>query len=155
MLLLSCTQDSEAAVRARLGALVALGDTLHFDSRSTCTAGMFDAAGVTPKSPVRLVRSGREAWDLARRGQVIGFDIEGWSPSDISARLREVDREMGIGVVLAGVGARGCLTAEVETAYVAALKSLETLMIWDGEARTLVLLDRAARRVFYLSEGAS
>ena len=142
--------DREAELRAEIGDWVAPGATLYFDSRMTCTAARFETLSARPLPAVAMARSLDAALGHIEAGRVVGFDLEGVSPTLISEAVMSADLPDGIGLLSAGVGGKDCMDDAEKTLYFAALNDPAVTMIYVPQGDMLLLLDATAKQVFVL-----
>jgi|GEM_PF-2917639 len=144
-----CAMDAEAKVRADVDRWVDIGATLYFDSRMSCTAGVFSLSSDEVKSTAVHAVTIREGLSILRRGETAKFQSNTLSPNDISAQVNSMDMSVGNGMIASGLAARDCLSDAWKDAYQAALVTQGATLIFQREDNTLVLVDHASRQVFF------
>ena len=147
--LTGCAMDREAKVRALLGAWVELGSTTWFRSTMDCTAAVFRTETPNPAPEVQQVRSVRQGLMLLGHDITVGFGIGGLSPTQISEKVMQADLPKGLGVLSAGLAARGCMDEATERSYLSALGSEHALLIFVPSRNVLAVLDRAGQQIFF------
>ena len=148
--LVGCGADDETELRAELGDWVKPGATLYFESRLTCTAARFETRSQRPLPRVAMARDLGEAMRHVAAGRVVAFALEGQSPTQISEAVMSADLPDGIGLVSAGVAAKGCMGPEETARYLMALHNPGVMMIYAPQSDALVLLDTGAQEVFFV-----
>ena len=148
--LAGCAKDDEAKLRAEIADWVDPGATLYFDSRLTCTAARFETRSTRPLPKVVMVESLEQGIDRIAAGRVVGFALEGISPTRISEAVMSANLPGGIGIVSAGVGAKDCMDSAEQARYFEALNNPTVTMIYAPKANILMLLDVAAKQVFVM-----
>lgn len=148
-----CALDEEEEVRARLDGWLLLGETVYFESTRDCTAGFFALAGRTHRSGLTVSRNMRDGLARVRQGRAVAFDMPGRSPSEISERLVTEDLPHGLGVLSSGVTTTRCMTEEVKSAYVEALRARGGLLIFDTEDNALAVVTADRSHVFFARGG--
>jgi hypothetical protein len=144
-----CAMDREAEVRARLAEWVEPGDTLWFRSTMDCTAAVFRTKTVTPSPDVQRVTSVRQGLLLLGHDVIVGFDVDGLSPTQVSEEVMSADLPRGLGVLSSGVAAKGCMDEQTTRSYLSALHSDQAMLIFDPAGKVLAVLDRAGQRIFF------
>ncbi|MFT7594406.1 MAG: hypothetical protein ACI8R4_001727 [Paracoccaceae bacterium] len=148
--LAGCSLDKESAVRAQLGAWVKLGETLYFDSRFECTAGVFETGSDDVHLAAQTVSLVADGVRLIGQKRVVAFDVPGQSPTLVSEAIMSSDLPKGLGILNAGVGAKNCMDDEVQHAYLKVLTTPGGILIFDPAAKVMAILDRAGDRVFFM-----
>ncbi|AAV94402.1 hypothetical protein KQ247_14250 [Ruegeria pomeroyi] len=147
--LAACALDREAEVRAQLGGWMPLGDTLYFESKLECTAGVFATPADILQTKVRTVSTLRDGLAALSREAIVAFDLEGETPDQVSQAVMSADLPKGLGILASGLSARACMDEATKSAYLSALHSPAALLIFAPDNNALVILDRDRRQVFF------
>ncbi len=146
-----CDLDSEAELRAVLSHRVYLLDTVHFASKSTCTAGVFTLALSEFRKGYAGVTSISKGVELIEQGVAVHFIMPGHSPNAISEQVMTHDLPHGLGLVSAAVGpAENCMSEPVARGYFRVLMSEETDLVYLPADNSVLLLYRPEKLAFYL-----
>ncbi len=148
--LAGCAMDSEAELRTEISDWVVPGETLYFQSRQSCTAARFETRSPRPLPKVARAETLDQALRHIAAERVVGFLIDGVSPTRISEAVISANLPGGIGLLSAGVGGKGCLDEAEQARYFAALNDPAVTMIYAPQSNILMLLDMAAKEVFVL-----
>lgn len=147
--LAGCAMDKEQAVRAQVDAWVDIGETLHFNSQMGCTAAVFQLASTEVKSAAPHAVTIRDGMTLLAQIGAVSFQTPDLSPSDISAQINSMETSIGNGVLVAGLGARDCLTGDWKAAYLDALLAKGGILIFKRDGNALAIVDRRTQRVYF------
>lgn len=147
--LAGCAMDSETKVRDELGAWVNLGETVYFESRMDCTAALFKTRSTTVRASVNMVRTLPDGLRLIGAGETVGFDLAKQSPNAISEQVMSADLPNGLGLVSSGISGKNCMTDTVQRAYLTALTSDNSIMIYAPSNNALAVLDVQQGQVFF------
>lgn len=149
LVLAACAQDSEDAMRAKIGAWLSLGETVHFESSMDCTAAVFKANGPLTRSVVQSsgVLAGIE---LLNSGQPVAFILSGQSPHVVSERITSASLPDGVAILSSGVTGAKCLSDDLKQTYANTLVNPRARFIFDKDGRTLALFDADAHLLFVL-----
>lgn len=147
--LAACALDREAEVRAQLGGWMPLGDTLYFESKLECTAGVFATQADFLQGKVRTVSTLHDGLAALGKEATVAFELEGMTPDQVSQAVMSADLPKGLGVLSSGLSARACMDEDTKSAYLGALKSPAALLVFAPENNALVILDRDGRQVFF------
>ncbi|WP_146344736.1 hypothetical protein [Falsiphaeobacter marinintestinus] len=147
--LAGCAMDSEAKVRTQLGAWVNLGETVYFESRMDCTAALFKTRSTTARASVSMVRTLPDGLRLISAGETVGFDLPAQSPNAISQQVMSADLPNGLGLVSSGISGKNCMSDTVQRAYLTALTSDNSIMIYAPSTNALAVLDVQQGQVFF------
>ncbi|WP_164727008.1 hypothetical protein [Shimia sediminis] len=148
--LAGCAMDSEAAVRDELGQWVAIGATLHFDSRLSCTAARFETLSPHLLVGVRVASDLRDALQDISAGHSVAFAFANQSPTAVSEMVMSADLPDGLGLLSAGVGGKDCMDDAEQARYVAALNDTRVMMIYSPRTNAVTLLDPTRNEVFFV-----
>ena len=146
---MGCVLDKEASVRAQLAEWVVLGDTSYFNSERQCTAGVFQTKARNVTSRIDKVRSLKRGLRLIRQGKPVAFKVEGMTPGELQRNLDKANRSAGIAVLISGMGAKKCLTPELQQAFALALRGPDVIVMYDPQNNALALFERTRKRIFY------
>ncbi len=144
-----CSLDKEASVRAQLGKWVVLGDTSYFRSQKQCTAGLFQTRASKVKSKIVKVSSIDRGLRQIGKGRAVAFVVAGMTPAALHRELDQANRIAGLAILISGLGARGCLTPELKSAFAVALGRADVVLMYDPQNNAMALFETAAKRVFY------
>ncbi|MCE8509885.1 hypothetical protein KBY28_15650 [Ruegeria pomeroyi] len=147
--LAACALDREAEVRAQLGGWMPLGDTLYFESKLECTAGLFATQADFLQNKVRTVSTLNDGLAALSKEAIVAFDLEGETPDQVSQAVMSADLPKGLGILASGLSARACMDEGTRSAYLSALHSPAALLIFAPDNNALVILDRDRRQVFF------
>lgn len=143
----SCAREDEAALRARLGGWVSLGETVAFSARMDCAAGLFDVVDPQLKSALPVASHLGEALiTLGRIGRV-ALDDPAQSPDRLIIEAANSARPVGMAMRRAALEARACMSPAIEDAFHHALTAPDAVLIWDAATGTLIVLDRTRGRL--------
>lgn len=140
-------------MRARLAAWVSLGETLAFDAKMDCAAGLFRLVDDRVKSAMPLAGSLHEALHTLRRAGRVALDDRRQSPDQGIVDAANAERPVGMAMRGAALEGRACMSAGTGEAFHRALTARDALLIWDAESGALILLDRA-RGLLIVTMGA-
>lgn len=137
----ACGPEDEAELRARLETWFSLGDTLAYEARGACSAGVFalvdiqvasdmPVADSLPEMLVNLARTGRSAWKAADT-----------APDAMMVDAANRARPIGMAMRRAGLEARPCMDGRMERAFRRVLTSPEAMLVFDQERGELMILD--------------
>ena len=140
VLLAACARDGEAAQRAWLAAWFSLGETLAFEARRGCAAGLYRV--VTPEVKSALpVTSDVAAMQRAIAGRgAAALDLPGRAADAALVAMANHDRPTGMAMRRAGLEARACMDGQAESAFRHALEDRRTVLAWDSARGALVML---------------
>lgn len=147
--LAGCAMDEEAEVRAQAETWAALGDTIYFESKWTCTAAVFAVEETRIRSFITKVRKVDRGLRLTGEGETVAFDVDGLSPTEVSEAVMSADLPKGLSVLNSGVAAKDCMEGTVPAAYLSALNDPQAVLIFAPENKAMAVLDRRNKRLFY------
>lgn len=147
--LAGCAMDGEDEVRAQAETWAALGDTIYFESKWTCTAAVFALEETRIRSFITKVRKVDRGLRLVGEGDTVAFAIDGLTPNGVSEAVMSADLPKGISVLTSGVSARDCMEGTVPSAYLSALNDPQAILIFAPENKAMAVLDRRNKRLFY------
>ena len=148
--LAGCAKDDEAKLRAEIADWVTPGATLYFQSRQSCTAARFETRSPRPLPKVARAETLEQGLRHIAAERVVGFLLDGISPTRISEAVISANLPGGIGLLSAGVGGKGCMDEAEQARYVAALNDPAVTMVYAPKSNILMLLDSGAQEVFVL-----
>lgn len=151
--LAGCTLDEEQTVRDRLDTWLSLKETVYFESKSDCTAGLFRTAYPDIKSAAARVTSVGEGLTVLSTGQPVAFAVPDLSPAEVSEGITSVNLPEGVGVITSGLGGRKCMDETMIRRFAAALTAPDAIMIFDTTENALAIL-RPAQRLVFFTRGA-
>ncbi len=151
--LTACARNDEAGLRSTLNQWFFLGDPEYFKSKSRCTAAVYRARVVEPRRALPVEGSVAEAKAAFLAKGLSAFQLEGFSPNDLTdALLLDGRGVMGKEVLAAAAQAVPCFegtSAEVKLRK--ALTQVGALVAYDGGSEGAIVLDPVQRLVFYVA----
>lgn len=148
--LAACAQDSEAELRAEIGAWLTLDETVHFRSTLSCTAALFRVRSGALTSQVRKVNSVNEGLRRLSNGEIVAFDLPGRSPNAVSEDIMSDSLPEGIAILSSGLSGTECLDDNMIASYGAALRDDRAVFVFDTSRNTLGVLQPDLRLLFVL-----
>ncbi len=149
--LASCDLDKEAELRSTLTQQLYVLETVHFASKSTCTAAVYTLALSEFRKGYAGATSVKTALELIAQGKAVHFIMPGQSPNAISEQVMTGDLPSGLGLMSAAVGpAENCMPEPVARGYFRVLMSPETDLVYLPQDNSILLLYRPEKLAFYL-----
>ncbi|WP_101067373.1 hypothetical protein [Roseovarius salinarum] len=143
LVLAGCRGGEEAALREGLARWFALGDTVSFESRYGCMAGVFRLTDMQVKAPLRVTDSAAAAAVALERRGATALDVPGQAPDAAIVALANTERDTGMAVRRAALEGRACMDDRAESAFRYALENPGAVLAYDAVARRVMLLDPA------------
>lgn len=153
LLLAACFPlDKEEDLRAGLRGIVYLAQTRRFESKSTCTAAIFDLASDAVRTPaVRRVSNVREGIELAKQGRIVAFDVPGLTPNMVSEQMMSINLYEGMGLISSFIGpSMECMDDQFQVDVYYALMTEDSMAIYDPASNAMMLLHRPKKLLFYM-----
>lgn len=142
VLVAGCKRDDEAAMRARLAPMFALGETLAFQAGTRCAAAAFRLVhdGVGAGLPLETSVPG---WLRAVSGRGVGaLDLPGLSPDDAMVAAANANRPVGMAMRSTSLDARDCMDDRVRTEFTRLLLARGVVIGVDAREGSVMLMDR-------------
>ncbi|WP_294623512.1 hypothetical protein [uncultured Roseovarius sp.] len=148
-----CGPEDETAMRDRMGQYFSLRETVAYEARRPCLAGVFHVADDRVKAAMPVASGvGEMLGLLARRDRALLND-PGQSPDELFIEVMNVERTQGMRMRRAGLEALECMDAVTETAFRHAVDGPGNLVGFDAQSGLLMLLDRR-NRLLVIARGA-
>ncbi|WP_306155031.1 hypothetical protein [Roseovarius sp. MMSF_3281] len=148
-----CGPEDEAAMRDRMGQYFSLRDTVTYDARRPCVAGVFRLADDRVKAAMPMAKGVKEMLGLLARRDLAVLNDPGQSPDAVFVEVMNTERSLGMQMRRAGLEARECMDAVTETAFRHALDGRGNMVGYDAASGLLMLLDRR-NRLLVIARGA-
>lgn len=146
----ACDLHGEVALRAGLEQYFALGDTLSFESRMTCTAAIFRAATNDVKPDMPMAAHPELAQALYGTHGKAAIQIYGRSPHELTdAMLASSDSRFGKQALAAAAQVMKCLTDGDSKDFRRALTRPSAVLAYDSELDGVIVLDPVERKLFF------
>ncbi|GAB4301503.1 MAG: hypothetical protein Kow0058_16390 [Roseovarius sp.] len=142
-----CAREDEAGMRARLTQWFALGPTQTFAARADCAVGIFALVDESIGAALPVVDSVPQMLRMIDRQGRAALDDPQLAPDAAMVEIVNSRRGTGYALRRAALEARLCMDAPVRAAFRAALTSPAAMLAYDSESGTLMMIDRAGRRV--------
>ena len=140
--LAGCKMDDEASARALTAQMTHPGKLIHFESRQTCTAAVYQAVGGEAKFNVPITDRALIALKHAANRTAIAFDNIEISPNEFTSLAASKGAPAAMRLIAAGTAALKCMPEDVQAIYFATLLTPEATTIVDLKNSALVILDR-------------
>jgi hypothetical protein len=148
-----CGPEDEPAMRDRLGQYFSLRDTVAYEAGRPCVAGVFHLADDRIKAPMPVAHGVDEMLALLAREDLALLQLRGRSPDAAFVAVMNVERATGMQMRRAGLEARACMDAIIETAFRHALDGVGNMVAYDVKSGLLMLVDRR-NRLLVVARGA-
>jgi len=148
-----CGPEDEAAMRDRLGQYFSLRETVAYEARRVCLAGVFHVADDRIKAAMPVASGVGEMLGLLGRRNLALLNDPRQSPDALFVEVMNVERTQGMQMRRAGLEALDCMDAVTETAFRHALDGRGNLVGYDAKSGLLMLLDRR-NRLLVIARGA-
>lgn len=132
-------------MRARLAPWFSLGETLAFSSRAGCAAAAFRLVSGDIGAAVAVERNLSDMLRALPNRGVAALDDPKMTPDAAMVDAANSDRTLGMGMRRAGLEARPCMEGKVGVEFLRLLGRPETVLAYETEQGTLMLMDRANR----------
>ncbi|MRU14271.1 hypothetical protein FDP25_02395 [Roseovarius sp. A21] len=152
-LVAGCGPEDEPAMRDRLGQYFSLRDTVAYEARRPCVAGVFRLADDQVKAAMPVANGVGEMLALLAREDLALLKDRGHSPDAAFVTVMNVERARGMQMRRAGLEARACMDATIETAFRHALDGVGNMVAYDVKSGLLMLVDRR-NRLLVVARGA-
>lgn len=150
-LLAGCELDTEESLKEQLSARLYILETMHFTSKSSCTAAVFTLALGEFRKPYPLVETLDRALQRIRAQNPVQFALEGLSPNEITEAIMSRDLPSGLGLISAGIGpARDCMDERISRGYHRVLLSPMSQMVYMPADNALLILYPPEKLAFFL-----
>lgn len=153
LVLTACQRHSEAEARALLAGWVDLGETLFFESRRQCTAGVFRLRSADVKSRVPLFDSAEAVIATGRQERPFALAEADRTADQMFIDLMNADRPTGVAIQSASVEARPCMSAKARNSFYAALNAEHSVVIFSRPDMAYAVLDPMRGTVILTSGG--
>ena len=140
-----CGSEDEAAMRDRLAQYFSLRETVAYEARRPCVAGVFRLADDRVKAAIPMASGVGEMLGLLARRDLAVLNDPAQSPDAVLVTVMNADRARGMQMRRAGLEARECMDAMTETAFRFALDGKGNMVGYDANSGLLMLLDRRNR----------
>ncbi|MCV2891588.1 hypothetical protein [Lentibacter sp. XHP0401] len=151
LLTAGCELDREEDVKTLLSSRLYILTTMHFTSKSSCTAAVFTLALGEFRKGYYLAETLDTALERIRDQEPVQFALEGLNPNQITEAIMSRDLSNGLGLISSGIGpARDCMDAKISRGYYRVLLSEQTQMVYLPEENALLLLYPPERLAFFL-----
>ena len=137
----ACARDDEAAMRARLDQWFSLGETVGFSATRECAAGAFRLVEPSIRAPMPVTSGAREMLHRLDQSGRAALDDRRQAPDAGLIALINEDRASGMQVRRAALEGRGCMDATVESAFRYALDEPRSVLAFDRDSGSLMILD--------------
>lgn len=151
--LTACARNDEDGLRATLNQWFFLGDLEYFKSKTRCTAAVYRLRVVETRRSLPVQTSVADAKAAFSTTGLSAFQIEGFSPNDLTDALLLKGRgTMGKQVLAAAAQAVPCFEGtSAETKLRKALTRSGGVLAYDTGSEGAMVLDPVARLVFYVA----
>ena len=139
--LAGCAREDEAAMRARLDAWFALGDTMYFSAARDCAAGVYRVRGADIGAAMPVVGSVGEMIYTLPRQERAALDVGDQAPDVALVDLNNEDRPTGMAMRRAGLEARACMDDGAEGVFRSALLNPSAILAYDMPSGTVMILN--------------
>ena len=140
-----CGPEDETVMRDRLGQYFSLRETIAYEARRPCLAGVFHVADDRVKAAMPVASGVGEMLGLLARRDLALLNDPGQSPDTLFIEVMNVERTQGMRMRRAGLEALDCMDAVTETAFRHALDGRGNMVGFDAQSGLLMLLDRRNR----------
>jgi len=140
-----CGPEDESAMRERLGQYFSLRDTVAYEARRPCVAGVFHLADDRIKAPMPVAHGVGEMLALLAREDLALLKDRRHSPDAAFVTVMNAERARGMQMRRAGLEARACMDATIETTFRHALDGVGNMVAYDVKSGLLMLVDRDTR----------
>lgn len=139
--LTGCWREDEAELRLRLERWFSIGETVAFHANSECVAATFKLVQMQVKSPLAVTNATPQALRALSQRGAVALDNPEQAPDAALVELMNTDRSTGMVMRRAALEGRLCMNDETESAFRYALDNPRTVLAFDAESATLMLLD--------------
>lgn len=137
----ACERADEAALRAALGAWASLGETVSFEARGGCVAGVFRLKDTQFGAAMPVLQDPAQASSvIGRRGRG-ALDDPALAPDIAMMRIANLDRSLGMRMRRAGLDGRACMSDMTESAFRHALTDPGSILAYDAGLGAVILVD--------------
>ncbi|WP_299848524.1 hypothetical protein [uncultured Roseovarius sp.] len=136
-----CWREDEADLRGRLDRWFSIGETVAFHANSDCVAAAFRLVQMQVKSPLSVASAAPQALRTLSRHGAVALDNPRQAPDAALVEVMNTDRSTGMMMRRAALEGRLCMNNETESAFRYALDNPRTVLAFDTESATLMLLD--------------
>lgn len=140
-------------MRDRLGQYFSLRDTVSYEARNPCIAGVFRLADDRVKAAMPVAGGVGEMLGLLKRRDLALLTNARQSPDAVFVQVMNQERARGMQMRRAGLEALECMDAVTETAFRHALDGQGNMVGFDADSGLLMLLDRR-NRLLVIARGA-
>lgn len=140
-LVAACAREDEGALRARVAQWASIGETLAFHATPDCAAAVFRLTAPDIKSAMPVAGDARTMLVQLRRAGRAALAAGGQSPDAGLVEIVNADRATGMAMRRAALEGRACMDEGVEDAFLRGLKGARSILAWDGESGTVMILD--------------
>ena len=151
-LLPGCDLDREQALREDLSRFLYLGPTLHLESKSVCTAAVFEVQIATFRPGTAQAVTMRQAASLIAEGRPVIFADRGLSPDRVTQALMSADLHAGLGLMASGLTpiAQCMQTDDIARGFHRVLTSEASRLLYDPQGDALLILYPPERLALFL-----
>jgi len=151
VLLGGCELDTEESLKKKLSARLYILETMHFTSKSSCTAAVFTLALGEFRKPYPLAETIDRALERIRAQKHVQFALEGLTPNEITEAIMSRDLPNGLGLISAGIGpASDCMDQRISRGYHRVLLSPASQMVYMPEDNALLIVYPPEKLAFFL-----
>ncbi|VAW01874.1 hypothetical protein MNBD_ALPHA07-1736 [hydrothermal vent metagenome] len=154
LLIASCARVDEAQMRARLTQWFYIGDTLSFGASRGCAAAVFKLADFQLKLAMPQVQSVPQMLISLSSRRVAALNDPTQPPDQSLVDLANAERTTGMRMRKVALESRNCMDVRTESAFSYALVDPLSVLAYDSENETLMLLyPRAGVLVVVMGSG--
>ena len=150
--LAGCERHSEDEARALLSGWFDLGETLYFESRRSCTAGVFRVKSMDVKSRVPAFSTAEAVVMNGKQSGAFALKDTGKTADALFIDLMNADRPTGVAIQSAGLEARPCMDEKVRNAFFSALTADPSVVVFSRPDAAFAVLD-PVRGIVVLTSG--
>lgn len=148
--LVGCDRDVESGLRDVLDEYVHLGNTRYFESKRTCTAGVFELSNSQLTDAIILSDGMAMAQLRKRENGSAAISIPGYSGNDLAeGMLLMGDGVFGRHVLESAATVRACLTDEIMAEFRSALTQVGGTLVYLAEVNGMFVIDPNRDRLYY------
>jgi hypothetical protein len=150
VLVSGCALNTEEEVQDIVAGWLSLEALAYFESKSDCTAAVFRVQDTVFSEAVTRTEDVRFGLQAIKSGATVAFAVPDMSPNEMSSRITSYDLPEGIGIISSGMGAKACMSEDLQRRFFAALSAPSSVMIFDTSSNALAVLRPEAKTLYFL-----